>query len=141
MTALKHLAFVWTLLPLAFAAPSALASCVCPRVDLEEVVKHATTIALVRVTKSEISRQGCLPGVSTCGVDVVGTIDYIKGSGPDRFEKRITNTDPYFCGFSLEAGDELLDIDGLAPNLGRMTWICVLYDTLRNRARIDQYLA
>jgi hypothetical protein len=141
MTALKRFTFAWILLPLAFAAPSAFGSCVCPRVDPEEVVKHATTIAVVRVTRAEIARQGCFQGASTCGIDAAGTIDYIRGTGPDRFEKRITNTDPYFCGFSLRAGDELLDIDGLAPSLGTMTSICVLYDTLRNRPRIEQYLA
>jgi hypothetical protein len=131
MTALRCLAAL-TFLSLTLAAPGAFASCVCPRVEPEEIVRHATTIALVRVTRAAIVPEG---------VDVAGTIDYVRGSGPDRFEKRITSTDPYFCGFTLRAGDELLDTDAVAPSLGAMTCICVLYDTLRNRARIDQYVA
>ncbi|MBL0900319.1 MAG: hypothetical protein IBJ17_16695 [Reyranella sp.] len=140
LTKLMRLAIGGIAAALSMSVDPAFASCNCLDVDLEEVVKHATGIALIRVTKAEVAKAGCGgPGQSSCGIDVVVTAEYLKGTGPSDGEFRITNTDPYFCGFSLKVHDEFLDVEG--ASLGAMTQICVLYATLNNHKLIDQFRA
>jgi hypothetical protein len=121
-------------------AGQVLGSCVCGKVDPSEIVKHAGSIARVRITTATIARTDCpIPDQPSCGIDAVATLEYFKGSGPTNFAGRVTNTDPYVCGVSVKTGDELLEVGGSAPSLGSMTHICVLYATINNRKLIEQF--
>ena len=132
-------AIVGIAVALSMLVDSAFASCVCPNVIPEEVVKHAKSIALVRVVKAEVVTANCgSVGQESYGIDVVAELEYFKGTGILRSEGRLTNTDPYFCGFSVETGDKLLDVEGEVPSLGYMTSICVIYESLSNKGCIER---
>jgi hypothetical protein len=125
------------------SAGDAFASCLCPKVDVNEVVQHATSIAVIRVVAAGAVRSGCGgAGQQACGIDVVVKVrEYIKGTGPTQYEGRIANPDRYLCGFTVQAGDELLDVEGDAPTLGKKTGICVLHATLEDRSLIERFKA